>query len=458
MNEVAATGSPARWLLVAAILAAGCGAGGAPAVRRPDVVLISVDSLRADHLGAYGYGRPTSPNIDRLAAEGVLFENAYSTTTWTLPSHVSMLTGLYPEAHRVQLPRHRLGSGAPLLSELLAEAGYQTLAVVSGPFMSQEFGFDRGFEVYDDRTVSFPSLRASHRGVTAPRLHQRLLEVLDGLDGRPFFLFVHYWDVHYDYAPPPPWNDRFDPGYEGAVTADDYARSDHVHAAMPRRDLEHVLALYDGEIGFTDRYLGRLLAELERRERLRDALIVLTADHGDEFFEHGRKGHYANLYDTTLRVPLIVRLPGSRGAGRRVAAAATLVDLVPTVLEVAGLEPPAGLQGASLLPTALDVDRRRGPLFADLRDEIKAVVMDGWKLIRSTSEAGAARLELYDLRRDPAETDDRSAAEPQRAARMGHALDGWLRLAERRAGGPGPEEAALDERLRETLEGLGYLD
>lgn len=173
-------------------------------VTRPNVVLISIDSLRADHLGTYGYERETSPNIDALAAAGVVFENTVSSSTWTLPAHMSMLSSLNSRVHGVITDGKRLTDAATLVSEVFQRNGWRTAAVVGGPYLSRRFGFAQGFEVYDDETISFANQQVSHAGRTSLKTHQRALELLDDFGTDPFFLFLHYWDVHYDYTPPTP--------------------------------------------------------------------------------------------------------------------------------------------------------------------------------------------------------------------------------------------------------------
>jgi arylsulfatase A-like enzyme len=335
-----------QFLVAAAVsvLAVSCG----PA-EKPNFILISIDSLRADHVGAYGYSRATTPHIDALAEESIVFENAVSTTSWTLPAHISMLTSRFSEAHGVTAAGDSLADSAITLPEILQENGYATAAVVSGPFLNRRFGFSQGFDIYDDETVSFAEINDSHQGITSPLTHERALEILNHVAGEPFFLFLHYWDVHYDYAPPPPFDEMFDPDYSGSVSGNGFIRNDEIHRGMDPRDLEHVVALYDGEIAFTDSYLGELFAELKRLELWDNTLIVLTSDHGDEFFEHGNKGHRNTLYGELLDVPLIVKLPQQRRSGERLGNLAGIVDIAPTMLEVAGLPPLAGANGESLL-------------------------------------------------------------------------------------------------------------
>ena len=423
----------------------------------PNVVLISIDSLRWDHVGCYGYRRETTPNIDSLAAEGVTFHQALSTSSWTLPAHMSLLSSLAPEVHGVTTDGIRLGKDVGFLSQRLREAGYLTAAVVGAPYLHAEFGFDRGFDIYDDYTVFHGHNRHSHHGVTSPRTHARAVQWLDGAAGRSFFLFVHYWDVHFDYTPPPPFDTLFDPDYEGRINSDNYLYNDEIHPEMDPRDLEHVIALYDGEIAFTDLYVGRLFEHMKQLGIYERSLIIVTSDHGDEFFEHGQKGHRNNLYDETLRVPLMIRFPEGTWEGLRIDDQVQLVDIAPTVLAYLDLTPLPTSQGVDLMP-AIRGDARAVPghRFADLEDKLKCVRSSRWKYLRQ----GSAREQelLFDLVTDPLETINVSPRRPSVAATLGSTLDEWLLRADGLPAASNPESIDYDPVLRDRLEALGYLD
>lgn len=439
---------------------AGCRARGGV-----NVVLISIDSLRADHLGAYGYSRPVSPNIDALAADGVVFENAISTTTWTLPSHMSMLTSLYPEVHGVNHDRKRLAERVTLVSEVFQSNGYSTSAIVSGPYLHRDYGYSQGFDLYDDRTIFFIKVpgggNPSHLGVTSPKIHQRVIEILENVSSRPFFFFVHYWDVHYDYAPPPPYDKMFDPDYDGNVNADNWDRNEAIHLGMNPRDLEHVVALYDGEIAFTDEYVGKLFSALKSRNLWDDTLILLTSDHGDEFFEHGVKGHWNNLYGTTLNVPLILKFPRSRWKGRRVPALVSIVDIAPTMLEAAGLPDLPESNGRSLQSVMME-ERTQDEIlyFASLTNRFKAVLAGSMKLISTWDQRAEQghELKLYDLSRDPGERADVANVEIERRERLWKILGDWVRVSAIRAEHLGESEFEYDPELAEALRSLGYIE
>jgi arylsulfatase A-like enzyme len=313
-----------------------------------NVVLISIDSLRSDHLSAYGYPRDTSPTLATLARDGVLCANNSSTTAWTLPGHMSILTGRTLLGHGVVSDDRMLTDDVPTLAESFQQAGYTTGAVVSAPYVESRYGFNRGFDTYDDRTIYFATHGESYKNVTAPLVQKTAASWLSSNADRKFFLFLHYWDVHYDYNPGPPYDTMFDPDYDGDVDGENFYFSPSVNAHMDRRDLDHVIALYDGEIRLVDDQIGRLretLAELGVADR---TIIVVTSDHGDEFFEHGRKGHHRSLYDEILRVPLVIYVPGLEPLRPVLEMETSIVDIVPTVLSLVGIPIPAGVDGEDL--------------------------------------------------------------------------------------------------------------
>lgn len=467
---------------LAAVLLLGGAALLAPAVRAapaprpaaatgPNILLVSIDSLRPDHLHAYGYGPETSPTIDALAREGALFRTALSPTSWTLPAHLSLLTGLTPRQHGVVSDDQRLRDDALLLSEVLWRNGYTTVGLVSAPYLDSAYGFDQGFDLYDDYSIAKRSFADSHRGATSPALLRLFENWFDGWNAsgrrRPFFAFVHMWDVHFDYTPPPPFDTMFDPGYAGTVTGEDFETNPAIHLGMAPRDLAHVVALYDGEIRYTDMYLGLILDRLRAAGVLDDTIVVVTADHGDEFFEHGRKGHKQALYDESVRVPLIIRYPPRVGAGRVVDEQVRLIDIPTTILALAGQPSPTGfaVSGPQTTYAAQDLTRwighdrsaplpalpALGHLIGDAPVPVASLRTAEQKLI--VELAGAHRAELYDLRSDPGEQNDLSGRTPAMADALRQALiaageaDGDARLAE-----AAPLSAEHLERLRQ----LGY--
>ncbi|HKX45321.1 MAG TPA: sulfatase, partial [Planctomycetota bacterium] len=334
-------------------------------------MLLSIDSLRPDHLSAHGRanavepGAPSSPGFDAFARGGVRFEQAVSTTSWTLPAHVALLTGLPDLLHGVTDNFKRLGDGHVTLAELFRDAGYRTAGFFSGPNLHPAFGFGQGFEAYEDRSRldvaaarfegrELGDLRdvhlASHRAVTSPALLEGASAFLRAAagEGRPFFLFVHWWDPHYDYLAPEEIARRFvDPAYRGDVSG---AHAVDKTKAVGAEDVRHLRELYDAEVRFTDDHVARLLGVLDELGLADDTLVVWTADHGEEFYERGRWGHQRTLYDEVVRIPLALRWPGVLPAGVVATGQARLYDVYATLADLCDLPAPPWVEGASLRP------------------------------------------------------------------------------------------------------------
>jgi arylsulfatase A-like enzyme len=448
-----------RWAFVA-LLACACGGADGERDGRPDILLISVDTLRADHLGCYGYERDTSPALDGLAAEGVLFTTATSSTSWTLPAHASMFTGLPQSVHGLDRTTRVLADERATLAESLQRAGYHTLGAWSGPYLHPHFGLAQGFDDwvscvgYDiagegqlhgkDRSAH----RSSHEDITSPRLLAQVERWMNARDERPLFLFVHMWDVHYDFLPPAPYDSMFDPDYNGPIDGRDLS---NLATALPPRDLEHLIALYDGEIRWTDHHIGAML-ELVGEE----AIVVVTSDHGEEFFEHGHFGHRRTLYEESIRVPLIIRAPGMAHAGRRAADLASVMDVAPTLLELAGASPLPETMGRSLVPAWTSSALDPVPLMSELylrKAYTLALRTPGHKLI-----LGEER-ELFDLQQDPGELRPLGAeAAPPLTTEAHAALLAELQRLARQHELPGAADAELPAQIDAELRKLGYID
>jgi len=453
------------------LAAAACSGDSAPS--RPDVVLISLDSVRADFLTFLD--PETAPNLCELAQRGTIFGQAISGTSWTLPSHLQMFTGMPPVLHGVQEDDIRLDPELPTLPELLRSGGYQTAGFYTCWYLSGDYGFARGFERYtnsmqggdvleralrealeseeslDRRRQAFQSWKPTNQFVNSPVVVDGASEILDEVEeDEPLFLFAHFFDPHFDYIPPPPFGTRFDPDYAGSITGVDYWTNPRIFDATkspPRqvsdRDLEHLRSLYRGEVAWTDDAIGRLLDHLEDRGRLDETLIIVTADHGEEFFEHGDRGHRRTLFDEVLRVPLLVVPPrGSAPAPPdRLAQQVSLSDLLPTVLDYAGLEPSELAHGRSLRPALEGVELESRPLVSSLvipmKDPARGVGRGLYdclrtptqKLIRLWSQfEGDPRprlvsVELYDLVEDPGELSARRTLEDRQVRQAWVALE-----------------------------------
>ena len=402
----------AHRLCLAALLVVGVGCS-EPVRDRPNVILISLDTLRADRLSCYGHERETSPRLDAFAREGVLCEEAVSTSSWTLPSHWSMLTGLPISVHGVcdeQLWNRRpaegelvLPSRGRFLSEELSDAGYDTAGFYSWIYLEEKFGLGPGFDVYERhglfgwdhprikaradaaRLLEDPAeqaavgraLQAEHPELfdigrpTAPEVVDRSLEWLRAEvaedDGQPLFLFMHLFDVHDPYTPPAPYYEKFDPDYEGPIDGREITgEKSLVHKDMPARDLEHLLALYDGGISWIDSEVGRVLDALDELGLAEDTLVIISSDHGEEFFEHGRKTHRKQLHRESVHVPLMMRWPGQLPEDVRIAGPTGIVDIAPTILSAAGLPAPLASPGVDLIELAREGGESEGTYVTEL--------------------------------------------------------------------------------------------
>jgi len=406
-----------------------------------DVVLVVVDTLRADHLGAYGYGRGTSPRLDALAGRATVFESAWSAAPWTLPSIMSIMTSRYPSNHRVENDGMKLASDVPTLAETLKGAGYATGGFVAHVYVSNAFGFGRGFEVFEDFGLSQPGYRLeAGMEPTADRVTDAALAWLGKQGKRPVFLLVHYFDPHWPYDPP----ERYRALYPGAYAGPLDARYDSISkyldplVALPADYRQFLIDRYDGEIRFVDDQIGRLLDGIAASGRAARTWVVVTADHGEEFKEHGSMGHGRRLYEESVHVPLVIGRPATgapeaaaqRDAAGRVPVPAGGIDLFPTIAALAGVPAPAGLQGASLVPLlrarppgpAAPAPASDRPLVCEtirLNAHLKAVRRDRLKLIQSMDENLA---ELYDLAADPLERRDLAAARPDDRRALAEAM------------------------------------
>ncbi len=416
-------------LIVLACLAAGalltsCGSGGG---RPQQIILISMDTCRADHLGCYGFRGRTTPNLDRLAQEAVLCTNVISPVPMTLPAHSSMLSGTIPPTHGVRDNQHfNLGDATQTLPELLKPLGYRTAAFVSSVVIRADRGLEQGFDSYDDQ---FRNPRRVKDGLECMggEITQKAVAWLRSHREDSFFLFLHYYDPHEPYEPPHPYSMRF---------GDD---------------------LYAGEIAYTDDCIGRVITELQELELYDDCLLIITGDHGEMLGEHGEAEHAYFIYQAAIHVPLIFKLPGG-SEGRRIERVAGLVDIVPTVCGMVGIDPPGVVRGEDLSPwfngDAPPEEERL--LYCESlwptryeANPLLGVVTDRWKYIRTT------RPELYDLNADPAETRNLASEERQRATVLNDRL--LQIIDEATLEEASSSQAELDAETQEQLASLGYI-
>lgn len=461
LREIVARSVTGRWrgtvLLVVtlALVAGGIACDGRSAPRA--IVLVVVDTLRPDHMSLYGYERPTTPELEDWAEEGVVYERAFTTAPWTLPGIGSIFTGLLPSGHgggrvRFDAGEHRVSGmreGIPTLMNYLQEAGWSTGGLANAPYINDGFGFDRGFDRYDWQGASDSDVR------TADVTVDRALDWVDERGDEPFFLFVHLFDPHRHYDAPEPfrgvYTDRFADRY-----GDTLATLESRERAESELHWEFIEAAYDEEVAFVDHEVARLLEGLRDRGLWRESLVVLTADHGEAMDEHDTPGHGRTLYDEVLRVPFVVWGPGV-SPGRRDDPVST-VDIAPTLLAAAGVDPDRTeprMAGVSLLDnlTAGEPLPER-MLFAErifnATRELKAVIRWPYKAI---IDPDSEERELYDLSRDP---DERRDLWGQRSDEFYDFLSAMQRLrqAEREAQA---ELQDLDPEIAKSLRALGYV-
>lgn len=446
----------AALLGLALVLAAGC----AEERGRPNVLVIVVDTLRADRLGCYGAERDTSPAIDGLAASGTLFVNAYVPSPWTKPSVASILTGRYPSGHGLTGLDRKLPKGARSIAQMLGDEGYRTAGVVSNRLIGK---FGRGFETFDASEGKGPG------HVSGERVTRKAIALAEELaaDEAPFLLYVHYFDPHVDYKPHPDFG--LAPERAGRLDGTQtWNELDEMRASLSEEELAFVRDLYDGEVRYTDEAVRDLLAALERLGIEDETIVVFTSDHGEELMEHGNIGHTRTLYEELIRVPFLVRAPGAP-AGLRLEHPVSVVALVPTVLELCGVdareysfqqpslaarihgEPEP--EGEAAIFAEVDFVPPKDPNIPVGETRKKSLRKGDWKIILDQLSDS---YELYDLAADPGETRDLSEAEPERLEQLKVALD----LAIEHAGQDAldPEELDLSPDEVEMLRSLGYVE
>jgi arylsulfatase A-like enzyme len=456
--------SRVRVALTGLLLASAC--LGAENERPRHVLFVSLDTLRPDFLACYGAERETSPAIDALAAAGVRFADASSPAPWTLPSHTTMFTGLYPSHHGVKDYAHRLPEEHATLAEVLRARGFETRAVINTwNLANPSYGIFQGFEPEDVTYIREAKKNPAGGEVILNTGRAVLDSVKDFLatrdESKSFFLFAHFYDAHTDFTPDPEFRAEFVAPYAGKLdgtTGQLFAIRDQGFR-LPEKDLAFLRQLYMAEIRQLDELVGELVAELERRDLLDETLIVLTSDHGEEFQEHGGLLHGRTQYQELLSVPLILRGPGLP-AGAVIDAPVGLIDLYPTVLGALGLAAPGAVDGVDLAPLWRGGTLAPRALFGEADHNN---VVDGKPVldIKRSVRVGDDKLhldrardavQLYTLGEDPFEQLDRTKEEPARAAFLRAELARFL-AGEKSALASGHEMSAEEEAL---LEQLGY--
>ena len=427
----------------------------------PNVILIVIDTQRADHLSCYGYKRNTSPTLAKFAEKGILFENAISQSSWTWPATASILTGLYPYTHGIINDESSfMVNSIVTLAEILQENHLTTFAISGNPLISKDKNFDQGFETF----VEMPWTRAEH-------LNHRFEKWLDRNNKLQFFAYLHYMDPHDPYHAPGDFYDMFDPDYRGKYNFDkgndvssavnplwkaiNYGQGD---AEYTERDIEHLAALYDGEIRYSDSQFALLLDALKKQNVLDKTIIIITSDHGEEFLEHGKLKHGIHLYDETIKVPLIIWGPEMTEA-KRIKEQVETLDIYATLCTMLGIDIPEHIQGESLLPGN---DAKSGSSYAYSQTEHAFIFGKGaatknsvrtidWKLIHTPSKN---EYELYALRKDRGEKDNLFGNHSM-GKELKHKLEEWLK--KKKTSDLTGVRKGIDEETMKKLRSLGYI-
>jgi arylsulfatase A-like enzyme len=447
--------------VVVAVAALGLASCGGPAGNGRNVLLLVIDTLRADHLGLYGYERPVSPEIDAWAARGAVFDRSLATSPWTLPSFGTLFTGHLPSRHTagVVAPSDtgepafvRMDGSVRTLAEILGDAGYATVAIVNNPFLNPGFDIGRGFDTYD--YMGGDNARIRRANVIVDRACAWLAT---RSERRPFFMVAHFFDPHMDYDPPPAVRGRFKDGYEGSLTVP-IADLHGVRAgkvSLDEKDKSFIVGAYDEEVLFVDTQAGRLLEGFRSRGLLDDTLVVFVSDHGEEFWDHGGFEHGHTMFQELLHVPMVVWGPGVQV--RRITEPVSIADIYPTVLEALELPAEEGLTGRSLwgaLSRGEPIPERalvaEGNLYGPER---KTLIRWPQKVVLNLQ---TRERKLFDLEADPGETQNLAQTELALLNSLLSELQSHLRAASREL--VRHNTAELDEATKEKLRALGYLD
>ena len=461
-----------------------------PDAMKPNVLLIVLDTVRADHLSLYGYARRTTPNLDDMARDSTIYSNAFAPSDFTLTSHASLFTGVYPSWHGAfcEPPANAFGRelspGVPTLAELLAQQGYRTLGVAANPYVRADFGLQRGFRSFriprpvpilitDNWYLLRRNLRGALALVTDTAQFDRIFSRSDdvnrqfylsfaalGASRTPFFAFLNFMDAHYPYVPPAPF-DNFFPGKIPRITQDDLDKEQDTIASghpIPAGYVSHTVSQYDGAIRYMDEQIGKLISWLRMEHIYDDTMIIVTSDHGESFGERSRVGHANSAYQNLLHVALLIKYPNSALKGV-VTAPVSLIDVAPTVLRTLGFPVVPGMQGISLLESPSEHRNIFGETFPcpvlhspDCPNGCLSRTIVSWpdKLITTSN----GNRELFDLAADSGESRNLFSVRPEVAQRMRADLRLWIKTMPRL----NQPKSQVDKQSLQVLRGLGYLN
>lgn len=438
-----------------------------PSTFKPNILLITLESLRYDHANCANDGCTITPHLCALSEESVVYTNAYSVTSWTLSAHASLFTGLYPSSHQTKTPLSKLDDAYTTIAEVLAENGYQCAGIVSGPYLRSEYNLHQGFEYYND-SPSDISHSEAHSDITNPEMEELLEDFIRNKRDpeRPFYLFAYFWDIHYDYLPPAPYDTMFVKPEHEFIDVTNYESGNTITRHINENQRQYILSQYKGEIRWTDEHLGRLFKLLKEEGLWDNTVIILTADHGEEFFEHGKKGHKNNLYEESIHVPLIIKYAKEKVTGRDFRLV-SFVDIFPTITDLIGISNSIPNQGVSLLNSRPKLDRQ---IFFELLSLWYFPQQKG--IIRKENQFYAVRkgenklhwfmkdnlLQLYHLTEDPLEKENMIFKNPTLTKALMKEILIWKQEMDTlssnfQKGG----KAKLDPKELERLRSLGYI-
>lgn len=427
------------FLLAVLLAAAGC------ARQHPSVVLISMESMRADELFGKVGGKEVAPNLAALAGQSLVFERAMSGSSWTSPSMMGVMTGLYPPAHGLEEHDRALAAEVPTLAEYFSRAGFQTGAVLPALTLRPEYGFSRGFTAVEYHPFG-------HDVITSPFLTGKTLHLLDQFKGRPFFLWVHFWDPHYNYTPPAPWDQMFRQGER--PEREDVQCLKWIENPLKSSEAAYLRGQYRGEVHYTDGYVKQILDHLAELGLEQNTIVAVVGDHGEAFQEHGWLGHTVRLDQEMIHVPLTIRF--NKGlAPRKVAQFVSTASLGRTLLELAGVEDASTFGRLPALPLSLPA----GPAPPLLSQTVRmgcytSLIEAPWKYTLDQRTCGET---LFDLAGDPGETRDLAGSRPAEVRRLRTLLRAQLRDIDAAGIPKGALPKDLVEEAEAALRAIGYL-
>ena len=431
-----------------------------------NLFFIMIDTLRADHLGCYGYTRDTSPQLDRIAHHGIVFSNFYSVSNWTTPAIASLFTGLYPR--EIYGPgtiddvlKEAIPAEVDTLAEVLQSAGHRTVALVTHPMIHPQLGFAQGFSEYRMLLKERLPLKKSPThwifsgdwdkyGLSVDELTKEVSTLLGQIAKTPFFVYLHVIYPHAPYIPPPPYKEMFGEPY----------RDVQWYSSIPRKEKEGLINAYDGEIRYTDTLIGNIFQDLKIRGLLESTYVVITSDHGEGFWEHGFYEHGHCFYDEVIKIPLVIYPPGGRPEPLRIDAPASNIDLFPTVTDLLGLDHPTAVHGNSLMrfvrppipPEDKSVLFSERPHSADL--DAMALIHGHLKYISSPR---LKRDFLFQLNADPEEKSNLAHSKRDVIKQMNALLLEHRETVDKKRASLRREHRQLDQQTQERLKSLGYL-